>query len=223
MLASSGDEGYTILNNYTQDTGKSVEILEKTLGTDKQSAQTIMTTGYNLTPEQAQKVLQYTHPDNPTPLVFITSADMIGKAGWWSYFGSWNFQNSTGENFVYSLAQANVSTQNNSLILQGENDVVAQINDSNSTAGILTNESSMVLAHRLMIVSNGTLVKDQLVSNQSMFSVMVLQEGDAYYTLAMNRELEDSMFTRLFLLQGEGLTRFTPAFTQSGVIVWNVT
>ncbi len=223
MLSSSGDEGYYTLENYTQNTGKSVEILEKTLGVDKASAQTIMTSQYNLTTEQAQNVLKFTHPDNPVPVVFITSYDMIGKAGWWSYFGGWNFQNSSGQNMVYSLAQANVTNQNNTVVLQGENGVVAQITSTNITAGITTSNNQVALAHRVMVVANGTTAVDQLVSNQSMFSVMIIKEGDSYYTMAMNKELEDSMFTRLFFLQGAGLTRFTPAYAQSGVIVWNVT
>jgi len=223
MLAYSGDEGYYTLENYTQNTGKSVEILEKTLGVDKESAQTIMTTQYGLTSEQAQSVLKFTHPDDPTPVVFITSLDMAGKAGWWSYFGGWNFQNASGQNLVYSVAQANASTQNNSLVLQGENGVVAQITSTNITAGIATSENQVALPHRVMLVANGTTVTDQLVSNQSMFSILILKEGDDYLTIAMNKELEDAMFTRLFFLQGTGLTRFTPAFAQPGVVVWNVT
>ena len=71
------------------------------LGVDKATAITIMTTTYGLTPEQAQTIAQYTHPDNPTPDVLITSSDMVGKAGWWSYFGSWNFTSNNGTNYQY--------------------------------------------------------------------------------------------------------------------------
>ncbi|MDI9438101.1 MAG: STT3 domain-containing protein [Euryarchaeota archaeon] len=222
MLSSSGDEGYYTLENYTQNTGKSVEILEKTLGVDKASAQTIMTGQYGLSMEQAQNVLKYTHPDNPVPVVFITSYDMIGKAGWWSYFGGWNFQNSSGQNMVYSLAPANITTQNDTLVLQGENGVVAQITSTNITAGIVTSNNQVALAHQVIVMVNGTTATYHLVSNQSTFSVMIIKEGDSYYTMAMNRELENSMFTRLFFLQGAGLTRFSPIHAQPGVIVWNV-
>jgi hypothetical protein len=43
MLASSGDEGYNTLENYTNDTGKTVEILDKILVTIKTAAQNILT------------------------------------------------------------------------------------------------------------------------------------------------------------------------------------
>ncbi|MEG3224509.1 MAG: hypothetical protein BME94_03035 [Methanobacteriales archaeon Met13] len=223
MLASSGNEGYYTLENYTKNTGKSVEIIEKILVVDKAAAQTIMTTEYGLTSEQAQNVIKYTHPDNPSPTVFITSFDMVGKAGWWSYFGGWNFKNATGQNFVYSVAQANASVQNNTLVLQANNGVVAQISSNNVTAGIMTDNNRAVSPHRVMFIENGTVVSDQVVSNQSSFSIILIKEGDMYLALAMNKELEDSMFTRMFFLQGQGLTHFKPIYAQPGVIVWNVT
>src|SRR5690606_39699768 len=46
MLASSGDEGYNTLENYTNDTGKTVEIMDKILVTNKTAAQNILTSQY---------------------------------------------------------------------------------------------------------------------------------------------------------------------------------
>jgi len=43
-----------------------------------------------LSEEQAQTVLNHTHCDPPEDY-FITSGDMVGKAGVWGHFGSWNF------------------------------------------------------------------------------------------------------------------------------------
>ncbi len=100
MLASSGDKGYETLENYTNNTGKTVEIMDKILVVDKTSAQNILTSEYGLTAEQAQNVLQYTHPDNPNPDVLVTSLDMVSKAGWWSYFGSWNFDSGNSTNYI---------------------------------------------------------------------------------------------------------------------------
>ena len=229
MLASSGDQGPLTLENYTKDTGKSVEILDKILVVDKNSAQNIMTTQYHLTTEQAQNVLKYTHPDNPTPDVFITSLDMASKAGWWSYFGGWDFKNKTGTNLIYSAASANeTSVNDNIMLIQGQNGVVVQINGSNITAGLLINSSSTQIAqpHRLIIVDNGTKSLDQVIDNQSTFSIIITRSSDGIMAVALNRELEDSMFTRLFFLQGAGLNHFKLAHKepsgQPEVIVWNV-
>jgi len=227
MLASSGDQGPFTLENYTEDTGKTVEILDKTLIVDKNTAQNIMTTQYGLSTEQAQNVLKYTHPDNPTPDIFITSLDMASKAGWWSYFGGWDFKTNTGKNYIYSAASANAtSINNNTVLIQGQNGVVVQINASNVTAGLLVNSSQIAQPHRLIIVDNGKKTLDQVIDNQSTFSIILNKESDGLMAVALNRELEDSMFTRLFFLQGEGLTHFKLAHKEpSGlpeVIVWNV-
>ena len=40
--------------------------------------------------ENISKILKYTHCDPPDNY-FITSADMVNKAGVWGHFGSWDF------------------------------------------------------------------------------------------------------------------------------------
>jgi dolichyl-phosphooligosaccharide-protein glycotransferase len=251
MLATSGDTGYETLDNYTHDTGKTVDVLDDTLGVDKQTAQTIMTTKYGLTTEQAQNVIKYTHPDNPNPQVLITSSDMVGKAGWWSYFGSWNFTTNNGTKSGYAMSLANTTTVNNTTVfIGGENAVIGTLKDNNISAGLInTNElqnqanttsssqllnnmvsdlqsgsnSSMVLKpYELMVVNNG-IMTTQIVSNSSQFSILVLRENSTYVTVAMTRGLEDSMFTRLYFLGGTGLTHFNMTYAQPGVMVWKVT
>ncbi len=244
MLASSGDLAPLTLDNYTKDSGKSAEILNNILGVDKAAALSIMTTNYGLTQEQAQSIVQYTHPDNPTPHVFITSSDMIGKAGWWSYFGSWNFTSNNGTNYQYLAAPMNSTTVNNKTLLVGGNAVVAQANGSTLSAGIVntnaikTNNTNLTInqisnelqtgngtliikPHKLILINNNT-VTQQIVSNSSQYSIIIINENNSYIAVAMNKELEDSMFTRLFFMGGAGLTQFKPLYGQPGVMVWGV-
>ncbi|MBI5459597.1 STT3 domain-containing protein [Methanobacterium sp.] len=228
MLASSGDNGYMAVENFTNNTGKTVEIMDKILVTDKTSAQNTLTSQYGMTTEQAQNVLQYTHPTNTTPDLFVTSLDMVGKAGWWSYFGNWNFDSKNSTNSIYSLAQANATTENNVVTIQGENNVTVQINGTNVTGGLQVSKNKIAPPHRLIIVSNGTTAMDTVVNNQSTFSILVVKQDDNLIAVAMSKELEDSMFTRLFFMQGAGLTHFKLAHKEpsegiSEVMVWNVT
>ncbi|NYB51620.1 MAG: peptide transporter [Methanobacteriaceae archaeon] len=227
MLASSGDSGYNTLENYTKNTGKTVEILDKILVTDKNTAQNIMTSQYGLTAEQAQNVLQYTHPANPTPDLFVTSLDMVGKAGWWSYFGSWNFNTQNSTNYIYSLAQANATTENNAVIIQGQNNVTVQINGTDVTGGLQISKNKVAPPHRIIIVADGVIAADKVVNNQSTFSILVVKQDNNLVTVAMSKELEGSMFTRLFFMQGAGLNHFKLAHKEpsegiSEVMVWNV-
>jgi dolichyl-phosphooligosaccharide-protein glycotransferase len=246
MLASSGDLAPLTLDNYTKNTGLSAEILTNTLGVNKTQAMTIMTTQYNLTQTQAQTIVQYTHPDNPTPDVLITSSDMVQKAGWWSYFGSWNFTSNNGTNYQYLASEMNSTTVNNKTLLIGGNAVVAQANGTNGTsAGIVdtnaitTNDTTTTLneisneletgngslviqPHTLTIINNNT-VTQTLVSNSSEYSILLINENGTYIGVAMNKELESSMFTKLFFEGGAGLTHFKSLYGQPGVMVWGVT
>ncbi|OPX59923.1 MAG: Oligosaccharyl transferase STT3 subunit [Methanobacterium sp. PtaB.Bin024] len=227
MLASSGDEGYNTLENYTNDTGKTVEIMDKILVTNKTAAQNILTSQYGLTTQQAQNVLQYTHPDNPTPSVLITSMDMVSKAGWWSYFGSWNFTTGNSTNYIYSMAQATATSSDSTVNITGENNVTVQITGDNVTGGLQVSQNQVAPPHRLIVVTNNTTAVDTVVNNDSTFSILVLYKDNNLITVAMSRELEDSMFTRLFFEQGSGLTHFKLAHEEpstgiSEVMVWDV-
>ncbi|MDD3754445.1 MAG: STT3 domain-containing protein [Methanobacterium sp.] len=227
MLAASGDEGYSTLENYTDNTGKTVEIMDKILVKDKAAARKIMTSQYDLTQQQADNVLKYTHPTNATPSLFVTSLDMVGKAGWWSYFGSWNFDSKNSTNYIYSMAQAGVTTENNTINIKGNNNVTVQISGNNITGGLQVNENQIAPPHRLILITNGTVVVDQVVNNESTFSILILYQDNNLITVAMNRELEESMFTRLFFMQGSGLKHFKLAHKEpkegiSQVMLWNV-
>ena len=56
-----------------------------------QDAKNALINTYGLTTEQANTIIPLTHPDNPRPVIFVASSDMLQKAGWWSYFGAWDF------------------------------------------------------------------------------------------------------------------------------------
>ena len=235
MLTSSGDNGYLTVENYTGNTSKSVEILDKILPVDKSAASTILTSQYNFTTEQAQNVLQYTHPDNPAPNDLILSTDMINKAGVWSYFGNWNFENNTGQGYSYYAQQGVVQQLNGTTVigsaLSNTSAVVVQINGTKVAGGLQymqNNQSQVMEPHRLIMVQNGTVKLNQVVSNDSEFSIILINEGNYYVTVIMNKELEDSMFTKMYFENGAGLTKFKLVHEEGGILdpygteVWNV-
>lgn len=251
MLSTSGDSGPDTIEVYTNNTGKSVEILNKILGVDKTTATDILTSEYGLTTEQAQNVTQYTHPDNPTPNVLITSSDMVGKAGWWSYFGNWNFQanNSTMYNYVDGegviVPENETGLGNNTTVIIANNAVFAEITDNNVTAGIVNlnqidqnkstselinefvnglqdNSSVIVKPHRLIVMENNSITQNDTVSDSGVYSIIIVNNNGTYMTYIMNKELEDSMFTRLYILRGQGISQFSLDYEQTGVMVWKV-
>ena len=235
MLTSSGDQGYTTVENYTHNTAKSVEILDKILPVDKNAAQTILTSQYNFTTEQAQNVLQYTHPSNPAPHDLILSTDMVGKAGVWSGFGNWDFQNNTAQGYSYYAGIGTTQQVNGTTVvgtaISSNAAIVAQINGTRIAAGLQyqqNNQTKVMEPHKLILVQNGSVKLNQVVSNDSELSILILNQNNTYVLAIMNKELEDSMFTKMFFENGAGLSQFKLVHTEGGAAdpygtqVWKV-
>ena len=236
MLASSGDQAYLTLDNYTNDSGKTAEILTATLGLSKDSAQNVMVTKYKLTTQQAQTILNYTHPAKETPFVFVASSDMLGKAGWWSYFGSWDFekQNATRSSYFPSLASSKPQVVNNTTVVQTVNTQVGDqlvgvlvqegINGTNQTnASIIVGKNTtfqQINPHKLIIIQGNQLVKNEIVEQNSTLSLVVIGGNGTYTTVIMDKSLEDAMFTKLFLMGGFNQTSFKFLHQEPGVVLW---
>ncbi|MDO8510806.1 MAG: STT3 domain-containing protein [Nanoarchaeota archaeon] len=90
MLNCGQNAAFDELNKVFNDTPKSIQLLNEMVVLEKDAAlQKSEQAG--LTGPQATAVVKYTHCDNPPEDYYITSEDMIGKAGVWGHFGSWDF------------------------------------------------------------------------------------------------------------------------------------
>jgi len=89
MLDCGANRGFDILNNLTKNTHKSVDILYNIVVLDKEEARAFLEK--EIPEDKVDSVLQYTHCNAPDDY-FITSEDMVGKAGVWAHFGSWDFE-----------------------------------------------------------------------------------------------------------------------------------
>lgn len=249
MLASTGDTATYLLANYTQSSGKSADILNNILGVDKETAITLMTANYGLTSEQAQNVVMYTHPTNPAPDILITSHDMIEKAGAWAMLGNWNFTTNQAKEYLSSRVELGGVTVNNKILFTGINihtrvAVAAQDNGTSISAGVLNtakianqdankilnqistelttgNGSLIMFPNKLTVVNNGN-VTQTTVSNSSKFSIILFQQNNKYESFIISKELDDSIFMKLYIFGGEGLTHFKQLYKETGVVVWSV-
>lgn len=90
MLNCGQNSAFNALDSIFQDTPKEIDVLNKIVVQSKAEAlKTLHQEG--LTEEQAQSVLSFTHCDAPADY-YITSEDMVSKAGVWGHFGSWDFR-----------------------------------------------------------------------------------------------------------------------------------
>ncbi len=87
MLDCGSNDAFDVLNKEVNDTVKSVKILYAVVKIDEESARKELAK-YVKNPDA---VLQFTHCSPPEDY-FITSDDMVGKAGVWGHFGAWDFE-----------------------------------------------------------------------------------------------------------------------------------
>ena len=134
MLANSGEDASNTLDLYTNDTSKSVEILNAILPMDRTQANAALIGTYGLNQQQANSVLDLTHPAHTKPINLILSSDMLSKAAWWAYFGTWNFTSENSTHYSYYPAQSSTENVNGQPFTMGmENGVIGVGSTSNET------------------------------------------------------------------------------------------
>ena len=246
MLNTEGGRAVEYLNNISDgDTDLSTTILIETLPLAKEEAKQVMMDKYKLSAGEADQTLKYSHPDNPRPTIFVASSDMLQKAGWWTYFGNWNFDNQNSTNYQYLIANQEFIVEENSkdtLTLFEEsgllyNVVVERGAGNNTTNGyteaiIAKNGSELVIngsvfnpleISRLIVVEDGYLVKNQTMnSTDGNYTLLLMVNGNYVSPILMSNELENSMFSRLYLFGGGDQNIFKNVHMEVGVSLWEV-
>jgi len=92
MLNCGQEKAPHVLEKYLNgDTVKAINVLNQIIVQNKEEASdTLKSNG--LSREAITEVLNFTHCDDLIKQYYITSDDMIGKAGVWAHFGTWDFK-----------------------------------------------------------------------------------------------------------------------------------
>ena len=247
MLDSTGTKAGDVLENYTNgDTGKSSEILIDILPKTAEDAQKDLVNKYHLTEAQAKNVTQYTHPDKVRPVIFVASSDMLGKAGWWSYFGAWDFKNQSSQNYNYHVPTQQVEVKPGStgklpiIDEQGMtvNAVITRGTGNNTTSGyteavrsdngeqIMINETPynpLNISH-ITVIEDGYIMKNESVGDvkDANYTLFLMGNKNQYTPILIHNKLTNSMFTQLYLLGGAGQDIFENVHVENGVMLFNV-
>jgi len=275
MLDCGSNNAYDELNAVIDDVPRSIDILDTIVKMDKADAGRYLIDN-GLTKDQATHVLKQSHCEPPENF-FITSEDMVGKAGVWSHFGSWDFKRSEMYNRVRGTSPAEgkqillepkfnltpeqadqyyyeIQSQSDSEWITPWPGYLSSVRncDMPNSAGIMlcnqqisggqqlpfaVNLSSMdvIIAAQgdpkpysiVYVTENGT--EEKLFEGNTLgFSVVLLPRGEAGYASVLTHPyLANSMFTRLFYMEGHGLSYFDKFDDQNGVtggriLVWKV-
>ena len=248
MLGTSGyDPIYYKLCPYTNSSnGTTAKILDDILPQAKSDAQSTLTNKYKIPSSVAADVVQLTHPDNPRPVIFVASSDMLQKASWWTYFGNWKFDGEDTDPYQYYVStnqtQLNASGQSGEILLlqdygvnftvnitRGANNntnaqVVSKFANNGSTTIVNGSEYNPLKAGHILVIEDGYLIKNESIKGVSdgNFTLYVMGYNGTYNAILMSNELVDSMFTQLYLLGGVGQDVFTQVHMDTGVSLWKV-
>jgi len=97
MLVCGGNEAfnnfYEFVGKDTSDAVKINKILYQTFGENRTKTREVIETNkyYSLSKEEVDTIMENLACKNPREDFLITSADMVGKAGVWAHWGSWDF------------------------------------------------------------------------------------------------------------------------------------
>ena len=247
MLDTTGTSAQEALIEYTGDASKATSILIDILPRTADDAQKTLTSKYNLNDEQARTVVNFTHPDNPRPVIFVASSDMLGKAAWWTYFGNWNFENQTSENYYYYVPRTGGvdvqpgQTGKVNLITDGPvefNAVITRGTGNNTTSGyteaLYSQTGEQVKVNNttynplnisnIIVIEDGYIMKNESVGDvkDANFTLFLMGNKNQYTPILFSNELANSMFTRLYLLGGAGQNIFENVHVENGVMLFNV-
>ena len=246
MLNTKGTLADEYLTNITGEPGKATSIIIDILPRTTADAQKVLTTKYNLTKDEAKQTLEYTHPKNPRPVIFVASSDMLQKAGWWSYFGAWNFDNQTSENYNYYVPYDSAK------VGPGQSGKVELLSDSGMTVNAVIEKGSgnnttnahvesvytengepikvngteynPLKASRLILIEDGYIMKNESIkgAKDGNYTLFIMGQNNEYTPILIDKKLENSMFTQLYLLGGANQNIFEPVHSENGVMLFNV-
>ena len=246
MLDSQGTLADEYLTNVTGSTGKATDILIDILPRTADDAQKVLSSKYGLSSAEAKQTVEYTHPSDPRPVIFVASSDMLGKAGWWSYFGAWNFDNQSSKNYNYYVPTEQVEVKEgqsgklavlndqgmtvNAVIERGScnNTTSAHIEsvytDSGEPIEVNGSEYNPLKASNIILIEDGYLMKNESIkgADDGNYTLFLMGQDNQYTPILMSNELSNSMFTQLYLLGGSGQNIFEPVHSENGVMLFNV-
>lgn len=203
MIATSGDEGYLTLDEYTKNTTKTVEILKNILGVQRSIAREKLSKEYNLNETQSENILNYTHPQKTKPYILIT----YGTVGGYNIFksGSWEFNKRESRNITYSKGDI----QLNNTELSTSNGILMNLRDGNVTW-------NGEVPDCIIKISNGH-VKRQYLDTGSDFCIIL--NLDNKKALVLNKEFENSTFVKLSIEKSKSQF-FEQIYEKGNIVVW---
>lgn len=198
-------------NTRIQDMGRAFAV------SDEEESIKILGKYMNVTKEQCDKAkrifgdkLPSDACKSPTEMYVIASADLIGKYYWLSFFGT-----GTGRNYA-QFPLTNVDQNGN--LIYGNTVTVARVN--NQVIPILNVPEQGIrnaIIKTLVAYQDGQLQKFEYQDNQNVINGMFWIDPSFRSGIFMGPDVKDSIFTRMYFFNGDGLKRFSLVYQNNEI------
>lgn len=159
---------------------------------------------------------KYAKPGCEEPMYYIASGDLIGKSQWWTYFSTWRRENpeeSKGIKYFYTpveLGQSKKMIAENATVfvfpLSDEQSFMVYEKDGLLTAYYQQGRETVNIQKTFYFQGNYGLL--QTAQTDNVIKGILWISPDMNFVIFVPEELMDSMFTRMYLFNGEGLEKF---------------
>lgn len=221
MLNNGGNKAFELLNKNIKDPIKAVLLLEKVLSLDPQASRRELA-GF-LPAEDVEGMLKLLYA-KPAPAYFVLDSSMRHKIGSISYLGNWNFlkagawrKNSRQQNGDVSrrfrfYGEISRGRRQGALLLF-DNGLVRSLKEQ--TVYLYSHKESKYKIPKSLFIIDGDKLKEISYPHSSLeFSALIFKSGEKYQSLLLSRELAQSLYSRLYFLNGLGLRHFRPVIDQ---------
>lgn len=191
------------INNETE----AINILKKYMGLTTQQCQELKQKFGDIVPNEAC--------DKVSQMYIIASSDLIGKYYWLSYFGT-----GTGRNFI----QLSISGRDASGNLVYGNILTLAIKDNQLVPIINLPQQGIVNAiiKDVIFYQNGQERRFSYTNATNVIDGLVWVDPSFQIVIFMDAPIRDSIFTKMFFFDGQGLTHFTKVFENQEVKIYKV-
>lgn len=173
--------------------------------------QDIGTTLFTDNETQAITILKrYLIPNCNNSMYYLASADLLGKSQWWTYFSTWRRESKSGTKYFYmpvGLTNSKQLTDGVVYIYAISVKEALLIYEKNETFTLYLQQGNQVAEIKkfFYFINTTGYLKEK---PDAEIDGMVWLSPDKQWLVYMPKELENALFTRMFLFNGEDLKHF---------------